>query len=196
VTIPEKGVMAALNYNAYRTHSGAMLDLSQPEEIVFSVADIAHHLARVCRYGGAVDEFYSVASHCVYICRELRSRGYPADVQAAGLLHDAAEAFIGDMVSGLKRMMPEFRALERRYAATIEQQFGVHFDGNPTIKDADLRARLAEVRDLFHEVPYPREQLLGGEGLRRPYETWCVVQTPDEAEWDYMAEARRLGLFP
>lgn len=196
MAIPETGVMAALNYNAYRTHSGVMLDLSAPESITFDVQDIAHHLARVCRYGGAVDEFYSVASHCVYICRELQRRGYPIDIQAAGLLHDAPEAFLGDMVSGLKRMFPAYKALEVRYARAIEAQFGVFFEGNATIKDADLRARLAEVRDLFHDVPYPREQLLGGEGLRRPYDTVVVAVMPDVAEWDYMTEARRLGLFP
>jgi hypothetical protein len=181
---------------AYRTHMGHMIDISKPEEIVFDLEDIAHNLARVCRFGGAVDGYYSVASHSVYVARELEREGASLAVVQAGLLHDATEAYIGDMVSALKALMPEYKALEKRYAHTIQQQFNVYFEGRVVIKDADLRARLSEIRDLFGERPYPRELLLGGEGDRVPFETRCVTQTPDEAEWTFLGEARRLGLFP
>jgi hypothetical protein len=181
---------------AYRTHMGHMIDISKPEEIRFDLEDIAHNLARVCRFGGAVDGYYSVASHSVYVARELDREGGSLDLVRAGLLHDATEAYIGDMVSGLKALMPEYKALEKRYAAVIQDQFTVWFEGRVAVKDADLRARLSEIRDLFSENPYPRELLLGGEGDRVPFETPVVCQTPDEAEWDFLAEARRLGLFP
>lgn len=185
-----------LNRFAYRTHSGKMLDISEPESIVFDLEDIAHNLARVCRFGGAMDDFYSVASHCVYVARELERAGASLKDVRSGLLHDATEAYLGDMVSGLKRLMPEYRRLEARYAAIVQDQYGVWFDGNPVVKDADLRARLSEARDLFDEFPYPREQLLGGEDGLEPYETRVVCLAPAAAEWEYLAMARRLGLFP
>ena len=172
-----------------------MLDLANPEAITFDLEDIAHNLARVCRFGGAVDEYYSVASHSVYVAREVERANHPLHVVRGALLHDATEAYLGDMVSGLKRMMPEYRALERRYAHAIEAQYGVVFDGVAAIKDADLRARLSEIRDLFVERPYPRELLLGGEGDRVAFDTPVVSVPPDAAEWDFLAMARRLGLF-
>ena len=185
---------ASLPKFAYRTHQGHMLDLSKPEEIEFDLQDIAHNLARVCRFGGSVDGFYSVASHSVYVARELEREGASRPVVQAGLLHDATEAYIGDMVSALKALMPEYKALEKRYAHAIQEQFNVYFEGRVVIKDADLRARLSEIRDLFGERPYPRELLLGGEGDRVPFETPVVCQTPDEAEFEFLAMAHRLGL--
>lgn len=185
---------------AYRTYSGRMLDFSDPEHADIDAEDIAHSLARVCRYGGAVDGFYSVASHCVYVSRQLEAHGASPYVQAAGLLHDAAEAYLGDVVSGLKRLLPEYRLWEARWEARIEAHFDVHFSAGSgsrvyrEVKDADLRARLSEIRDLFQEHPYPRELLLGGEGNRQPYEALVVAQTPDEGEWAWLVRARELGL--
>jgi 5'-deoxynucleotidase YfbR-like HD superfamily hydrolase len=173
-----------------------MLDLANPEAITFDLEDIAHNLARVCRFGGAVDEYYSVASHSVYVAREVEREGGSLARVRGALLHDATEAYLGDMVSGLKRMMPEYRALENRYSYCVESQFNVAYRGDLVIKDADLRARLSEIRDLFTERPYPRELLLGGEGDRIAFATPVVSVPPDAAEWDFLAMARRLGLFP
>lgn len=188
----------SLPRNSYRTHTGAMLDFASPETAEIRVADVAHNLARVCRFGGAVDDYYSVASHCVYISRRLEEAGYAPYIQAAGLLHDATEAYLGDLVSGLKRLFPEYKALENRFEARIQEHFDVYWSEGRVaqiVKDADLRARLSEARDLFHEYPYPRELLLGGEGGRLPYAAVCVPQTPDEAEFAWAARARELGLW-
>lgn len=184
----------------YRTHSGRMVDLGAPRPEDISLPDIAHHLARVCRFGGAVDSYYSVASHCIYVSRGLAEAGYSPYVQAAGLLHDAAEAYLGDVVAGLKRspVMAGYRALEHEWEKAIQLAFDVYWGDGETrriVKDADLRARLSEVRDLFVETPYAREDLLGGEGGRKPYPAPVVPQTPEEAEWAYAARARELGLW-
>ncbi len=184
--------------NAYRTHSGVMLDFSDPEHADVSTEDVAHHLARVARYGGATDDFYSVADHCVYVSRRLEEAGYSPYICAAGLVHDSAEAFLGDVVSGLKRLLPDYRALEARWEERLSRHFDLHWrDGQVgrIVKDADLRARLAEVRDLFQENPYPRELLHGGEGDRRPYAAPVVAHSPSEAEWLWLARARELGLL-
>ncbi len=186
---------------AYRTNSGKILDFSRPEDATIDAEDVAHNLARICRYSGAVDGFYSVASHCVYVSRQLEAHGASPYVQAAGLLHDAAEAYLGDVVSGLKRLLPEYRGWETQWEARIERHFDVYFSAGSgsrvyrEVKDADLRARLAEARDLFVEYPYDRADLLGGEGNREPYEAKVVCETPDEAEWAWCARARELGLW-
>lgn len=187
-----------MNLAPYRTQSGRMMDLAAPETADIYLPDIAHHLARVCRFGGAVDGYYSVASHCVYVSRRLQDAGDSPYIQAAGLLHDATEAYLGDVVSWLKRLpeMAAYRELEHRWEERIQVVFDVYWADGPVrriVKDADLRARLAEARDLF--TGYRRELLLGGEGDRRPYDARVVPATPDEAEWAFCARARELGLW-
>lgn len=178
------------NAYAYRTWSGVMVNLSCPRAEDLRLTDIAHHLARVCRYNGAVDGFYSVASHSVYVARNVAPEYAPA-----ALLHDATEAYLGDMTSGLKRLFPTYRQLEAQWAHVIEIRFDVRFHGESRIKDADLRARLSEARDLFADHGgYPRGELLGGEGDRAPFAERVVCQTPDEGEWAFLAMAHALGL--
>ena len=109
------------------------------------------------------------------------------------LLHDATEAYLGDMVSGLKRLNPDYRVLEHLWATVIETRFDVSFARCPIIKDADLRARLSECRDLF-SGEYPRELLLGGEGDRQPWGEACRPLDPDASEWEFLALANRLGI--
>lgn len=183
-----------LNRYAYRTFTGRMLDLSSPNLEDICLEDIAHHLSRVCRFGGAVHDYYSVASHSVYVGRIIADvYGETSPAARAALLHDATEAYLGDMVSGLKRLNPDYKRLEGEWAHVIEARFGVHFEGCPVIKDADLRARLSECRDLFGGT-YPRELLLGGEGDRQPWPAPCVPQAPADAEWSFLAACDRAGL--
>lgn len=186
--------MAEFNRYAYRTYTGLLLDLSDPQPEDFNIPDIAHQLARVSRFGGAMDGFYSVGSHSVYVARRLEELGHARSVVVAGLMHDASEAYLGDMVSGLKRLMPEYRMLEERYEAAIIRAFGLNPNHHRIVKEADLRARLSEIRDLFRYAPYPRELLLGGEDGLDPYAARVVEETPDEAELSFLAMAARLGL--
>lgn len=176
----------------FRTPSGRLLDLSFPDPDVIDLEDVAHCLARTCRFNGAVDSYYSVASHSVYVARRLQE-GWAARVAQAGLLHDAAEAYLGDMTSGLKQLFPEYRSLERAWEYAVQRRFDVVFAGCHTIKEADLRARLAEARDLFADG-YPPELVVGCAGLT-PYEARCVSEDPDSAEWSFLAIARELGLL-
>lgn len=182
-----------MNRAPYRTHSGRMLDLSLPDPDVLDLEDIAHSLARLCRFNGAVDGFYSVASHSVYVARRLQAEyGTRNRIAAAGLLHDATEAYLGDVTSGLKRLFPDYRELERRWEYAVERRYGVAIVENLIVKEADIRARYAEARDLF--VGYPLE-LLDAPARLEPYAAAVVEQDPDSAEHEFMATARELGLF-
>lgn len=180
-----------LNRYAYRTFTGRMLNLAEPKPDDVCLEDIAHHLARVCRFGGSVHEYYSVASHSVMVAAIVEYTR--PELARAALLHDATEAYLGDLVSGAKRLCPDYRVVEDLWAAAVESRFHVRFRHCPIIKDADLRARLSECRDLFSGT-YPRELLLGGEGDREPWAGACRPLPPDEAEWCFLAYAHRLGL--
>lgn len=176
----------------FRTHSGRMVNLADvlPEDL--DPGDIAHRLARVCRFGGATRRVYSVAQHCVYVARNIVTQD--VRIQRAALLHDAAEAYIGDMTSGLKRLCPDYKRVEAQVERAIVARFGLSVGLDyPAIKEADLRARLSEARDLFDA--YPRAQLLGGEDGLYPYAAHCDdTLSFDAAELEFLHHAHSLGL--
>ena len=72
----------------------------RPEEIC--IGDIAHALSLLCRYNGHVPFHYSVAHHSLYVS-DVMEKQYGTLGGLCGLMHDAAEAYIGDMTRPLKR---------------------------------------------------------------------------------------------
>lgn len=101
--------------------------------------DIAHALSLLCRFNGHVDRFYSVAEHCV-----LLSYAVAPEHALWALLHDATEAYVGDMVRPLKRSMPEYVAVEDGVMAAIAEAFGISGTMPPEVKLADSRILLNE----------------------------------------------------
>lgn len=111
--------------------------------------DIAHSLAMQCRYNGHCKDFYSVAEHCV-----LMSHFVPEEYALHALLHDATEAYIGDMVRPLKRHMPDFTAVEDKLMPVIAERFGIVGDIMvDVVREADNRILLDERERLFDGTP-------------------------------------------
>lgn len=98
------------------THCGKTLDPLDPRPELIMAHDIAVALSRQARFNGHTVEFYSVAQHSVLVSQYTRC-------PLSGLLHDAAEAYIGDMIRPMKAVMPEFDQIERRLQAAIEARF-------------------------------------------------------------------------
>lgn len=166
----------------------------RPEDI--RIEDIAAHLSRICRFGGALKgakilkkrfgffplwlfpktffvETYSVAQHSVLV-----SRNVPQEFALEALLHDAAEAYVGDVIKPIKLLLeidpdtrdtlfmalhsdfgrarsdeildalPSFSRIEGRVDAAIRAKFGLPLEMSPEVKEADYRAVLTEHRDL------------------------------------------------
>ena len=108
-----------------RTITGRHFDPTEIEPSDIDLLDIAHALSRLCRYAGHVPGFYSVAQHSVYVSKMLERRN-PDDVelQLLGLLHDASEAYLGDVIRPLKLALPDYQAIE----ANVEFAIGERFD--------------------------------------------------------------------
>lgn len=122
----------------------------RPEDV--DIADLAHQLSNVCRYGGATRSFYSVAQHSVLV-----SRYVPRRFARVALLHDAAEAWIGDMVRPLKYQpeMTEFRAAETRIERAVFQAFGVAVsaEAHAAVKKIDDQIIIDEIGCLMADPP-------------------------------------------
>jgi len=133
------------------TATGGQFSLSnpQPEQVV--LADIAFALSKQCRFNGHCSAFYSVAEHCVLMTRFAERNGATVDELLHILLHDATEAYVGDMVAPLKNIMPDFRALEARVWDTIIDRFDLTTEQNVSVRTLDLRMLAREKEVLLPE---------------------------------------------
>lgn len=147
------------------------------------IEDIAHGLAYQCRFNGQTREFYSVAQHSLLVCSLA-----PTDLRLAALLHDAAEAYLGDMVKPLKVLLPEFAAIEDKVSAIIAAAFEIDFSDYAPIKRADLVALATEKRDL---MPHSVERWAYLDGIA-PSPQRIVAMQPHEAKRAFLEQFERL----
>lgn len=117
-----------------QTFTGRRVDLFAPLPEQIDIEDIAHALAHECRYAGHVREFYSVAQHSVIV-----SDLCETEDALWGLLHDASEAYLGDVVKPLKvtGAFAEYRKLEARMQAAICCRFGLPMEEPPRVMEID-----------------------------------------------------------
>lgn len=102
------------------TADGIYFDFEEANPAAITRNAIARGLANTCRFGGQCDPFYSVAEHSIWV-----SRIVPRKLALVGLLHDAAEAFVGDMPKPLKELLPDYQSVERRVEHWVLGAFGI-----------------------------------------------------------------------
>jgi uncharacterized protein len=148
-----------------------------------AIEDIAHGLAYQCRFNGQTRLFYSVAQHSLIVCSLV-----PNELKLAALLHDAAEAYLGDMVKPLKVLLPAFSEIEDNVSRIIGERFGVDLDHHPLVKQADMVALITEKRDL---MPYSVEEWSILKGIE-PMSVPIQAMSPDLAKQVFLDEFVRL----
>ncbi len=126
------------------THSGIEFDLCKPDPDLIEIEDIAHALSNLCRFTGHTKHFYSVAQHS-YLCATL----VPQEHQLEALLHDAAEAYIGDVSSPLKALLPGYQMIEFNLEQAIRKRFELPPKKSAWVKEADLMMLAAEKAQLM-----------------------------------------------
>ena len=166
----------------FLSRSGLELDLAAPKVADVHWHDIAEALAKTCRFGGHCKGFYSVAEHSVRTY-ELMNRSWP-ELAIYGLLHDAAEAWTGDVIHPLKEMIrPLFDPIEAAIEAVIWEAAGISAPTSKIaylVKHYDLVMLATERRDLLGTPKRPWRIL---EGIKPdaevivPYESWEDART-------------------
>jgi hypothetical protein len=139
--------------NWMQTFSGRKVDLEYPKPEDISIEDIAHALSRICRYGGHCKDFYSVAEHSLLV-EKVIDANFPdcKPMSMAALLHDAAEAYLGDIITPLKKTLTQTTYIEGRWLDTIAEKFKLSVKLNPlprSVKSADKFILAIEVKTLF-----------------------------------------------
>lgn len=109
------------------TNSGIAFNPLDPDPKLVNIDDIARGLSHICRFAGQIDRFYSVAEHSVHVSRVVEAVGGSLDACRWGLLHDASEAYLGDIPTPIKRtdMFKAYREAEGRFQEVIAQVFGL-----------------------------------------------------------------------
>lgn len=129
---------------AILTASGRYFDFTKPAPSAIALNDIATALSRICRFTGHTTKFYSVAQHSVLV-----SHAVPEQYALQGLMHDASEAYLGDVSSPLKQLLPDYRDIEHRVEQAIRERYHLPATLDESVKFADLRLLVTERRDLM-----------------------------------------------
>jgi len=101
-----------------RTSSGLYIDPWSPDLDVLRIKDIAHALAQQARFNGHASRFYSVAEHSVLVSKLVEPQ-----FAMWGLMHDAPEYILGDVVTPLKAKLPDFQKLENEWMREIALRY-------------------------------------------------------------------------
>jgi hypothetical protein len=165
------------------TVSHIRVDLENPTEDMIEIRDIAKGLSLTCRFGGQIPRFYSVAQHSILV-----QALCPPQLKLEGLLHDASEAYLGDVIKPLKTLLgAHYKVIEFNFETLIFQKFGLDISRLREIKKYDLMAYDLEDQALRQNNPYRFQEALGNAQM-------CIAGT--EVYWRPMvAELEFLRIF-
>jgi len=142
-----------------QTYTGKRFRPLSPDIDDICIEDIAQSLSKLCRFNGHCSGFYSVADHCCNVALLLDNQGLNRKLQLWGLMHDASEAYFGDIVSPLKRQlwastgtagqMLTIQSIENQILKTIAGWIDLPFPIPYRVKQADLTLLSTEKRYLM-----------------------------------------------
>ena len=128
------------------TPTGKIFHPLAPRVEEVCIEDIVQSIARTCRFNSGVKWplHYSVAEHSVLLARHaLYKIGDPVLAWQL-LMHDAAEAIVGDMIRPLKELFPEFSEIEDRILRVIFERYCIPWPLSEKVKELDSRILIDE----------------------------------------------------
>lgn len=175
----------------FQTYTGKQFWPLDPRPEDFCIHDIAHALSHICRFGGHCHTFYSVAQHSCHVSDVLRDKFTHTKGAYIGLMHDATEAYLGDMVRPLKEFMPAYKEAEQDLWLAIARCFNLPGCMPPYVKEADNLLLMTERRDLLIGTSHRWHPSL--EAIR-PLDYIINPWAPERAKYEFIT--RYLELQP
>jgi hypothetical protein len=187
------------------TYSGIFVDTRHPDPATINLEDIAHALSHTCRYGGHCKRFYSVAEHAVLVSRRMEELDSSNRRQRAGLHHDDAEAYLGDIPRPMKPLLGSpYKTLTARMDQAIVDSLRLGLSVGsfhaPEVKAADNWALFVEARFLLpskginwtdHLKNWQIDEELWEESQQTP-SYWRSGLSPQKARDEFLARHAEL----
>lgn len=174
----------------FQTYTGRMFYPFNPRIEDICIEDIAHSLSMQCRFQGHCKFHYSIAQHSVIISSHVKD-----EFKLTALMHDASEAYLGDLIRPIKNGSPlgdTYKVAERTIEKLIVEKFNLFHDPQPpVIKEMDDRALVTERRDLLVNTDsiweYEKIKVID------PFEGGIVPISPEAAKSIFMSCFREYG---
>lgn len=149
------------------TYTGRKFWPMDPNPVEVCIEDIANALSKICRFNGHTTEFYSVAAHCLNVESFIHNKYRSSRLSLLALLHDAAEAYVCDLVRPVKRFMLEYKYMEDSILDAVYAAFNIK---PPNEKE-------------LHLIGYADDYLLAVEAkhLMKNTNDWALAPIPETA---------------
>lgn len=157
-----------------QTYTGKKYDVFNPDPKMICIEDIAHALSNLCRFNGHCEGFYSVAEHSVLVSKIFDDK----KLALYGLLHDAAEAYIGDYCHPIKQHLENIKILEENNEVIIFDVFGLEYPFPKEVKLADNAILFLEYKTIMKLV-----------------NTWTFVEGVEDNPYHNIIEEKKLGIW-
>lgn len=134
------------------TYTGRAVDPFDPDPTQIHPDDIFHALTQINRFAGHTRIPYTVLDHSRLVMGILAVQGHDNTVQLQGLMHDAAEAYMGDVPTPIKMAWPGFAEAENRLLRVIFDRMNIPWwtdEQRQAVHAADQVALGAEARILM-----------------------------------------------
>lgn len=165
-------------------HSGNYFDFENFNSSRFTIEDVAHGLAMTCRFAGQCIKYYSVAEHSWWV-----SYLVPSQYAFIGLMHDASEAFLGDIPKPLKNLLPDYMKIEKQVEESMMKRFKIPFPFSPEIKVADRRILLTEQHQNMNKTHWHKSDV-------EPADIDLKFWTPEIAKFKFLQRFYELSTEP
>jgi 5'-deoxynucleotidase YfbR-like HD superfamily hydrolase len=189
-----------------QTYSGVKFYIYKPTPADVVMEDVARALSHLCRFTGHLKRFYSVAQHCVHCSEQVEGTAIES---LWALLHDAHEAYIGDMNSPLKRYLnynelyaavpngevsveSKYAQAERAIDIAVLDKFSIVYTDKELerVKTADMRMLVTEATQLHKRGIHPDWGV--DTNVYTPYEMEIQPWHPDDAMDRFLRRLKQL----